>query len=167
MGWLKKLIGATAAAAPQSARPPVTPAAVAQASGDARLKLCRRAVPDDGRGFVFIDGDDEVEVRGEAHCQAALEAYVGGKCSEGYDESCVARLVREADNQYDANAVMVLLGNQKVGYIARELAADVGALIDSAGDNHVVCAAYLRGGWDRGGGDTGQFGIQVVLPGAR
>jgi hypothetical protein len=51
-------------------------------------------------------------------------------------------LRRETDNQYDRNAVGVFSGRSKVGYLPRNLAAEVAGYLD-AGGRHSVTVAHL------------------------
>lgn len=49
------------------------------------------------------------------------------------DRTQSARFVREPDNQYDANAVMVIVADKKIGYLPRDKAARLAAIIDPKG----------------------------------
>lgn len=118
--------------------------------------------------YVALEGGGEVETVGEAQYQDALERICGGKWTDPtgcWDMLVRAWLRRERDNRYDPNAVVVNVGEAKVGYLNREDAKRYGDMLESLERNHLVgcCDARIRGGWDRGDGDTGTFGIFLDL----
>jgi len=104
-----------------------------------------------------------LEVVGESHYQAELMRVGGGKTESGpVRPRVIAELVREPRNRHDRNAVAVQVGGSTVGYIAREDAPRVGHVVDHMW-NHgypATVAATIIGGWDRGGGNVGSFGIR-------
>lgn len=106
------------------------------------------------------------EVVGESHYQDTLANAVGGRGEEPVDHPCVVFLIPEPTNPYDKKAVRVVLGGQTVGYLSRSAASadgPVAGLLAGTG-NHVRCKARIVGGWNRGMGDIGSFGILVDLP---
>jgi hypothetical protein len=110
-----------------------------------------------------------VDVVGEATYQSALERIAGGKTPEGGQRKrFTAQLVREPTNKWDRNAVRCDIGGQPVGYLSRDEASAFHAVIDglTSEGTPATCRASLSGGWDRGGGDTGHFGVvlNVVTP---
>lgn len=115
---------------------------------------------------VMLPGGADVEVKGEANYQDALSAICGGKCHDGYQKSVVATLLPEPANKYDKNAVQVYVENRLVGYVNKRDAAQYSPIlmemrrkIDATG----ACGAVVVGGWDRGSGDEGHFGIWLKL----
>ena len=109
-------------------------------------------------------GPDRIEVKGESHYQDAFAAIVGPKTHEGYDAPAVAALEPEPHNRYDRNAVAVLVEGRKVGYVNREVAAEIqGGVLAWAQrtGRPVTVDARIVGGWDRGGGDAGHYGIWI------
>jgi hypothetical protein len=56
---------------------------------------------------VQLPGGHRVEVARESYYQDALEKVCGGRSGNSAYLSCVAELVPEPDNPYDANAVAV------------------------------------------------------------
>lgn len=115
---------------------------------------------------VLLPGGRDVEVKGEAQYQEALSAICGGKCADGHQKKVTAALLPEPDNRYDRNAVQVFVENRLVGYINRDDAADYSPVLQrmlrkvkATG----ACDAVIVGGWDRGAGDTGHFGIWLKL----
>jgi hypothetical protein len=114
---------------------------------------------------VVLSGGLEVDVVGESHYQDALTAIVGGKRPESVRIPTQATLVPEPDNPYDPNAVAVYIDGRKVGHLPR-LAAQAFAPVGRrlAEQQQVgACSATITGGWDRGDGDTGHFGVILDL----
>lgn len=115
------------------------------------------------------DDDDEafdVPVVGESNYQAALESICGGRTEDGVDKIVDAALVLEDSNPYDAQAVRVDIEGKTVGYLSRanarrfrERLAGSGGEVGSA----LACKARIRGGWDRGDGDRGHYGVSLNL----
>lgn len=129
------------AAATSSASPPPTPAATA------------------GRMLRF---DTSIEVVGESNYQAALLAVSGGKTPDGPAQTeHLAQLVAEPSNPYDRNAVRVEIDGRLVGYLPRQFAGRLSAVLREI-EGPAMCQARITGGWDRGGGDTGSFGVVLL-----
>lgn len=109
----------------------------------------------------------DIEVVGESHYQKQFIKFCGGRCLDGHNLEARAHLFLDNDNQYDNQAVAVLLDGEKVGHLPRDVARDFRRAViagDLAAFQTFECAANIRGGWDRGGGDHGQFGIWLDLP---
>jgi len=117
-------------------------------------------------GNVSGPGEFDVEVVGESHYQQALERICGGRTRNGVEKYVTAQLVLEDSNRYDRMAVRVDIEGQTVGYLSRENAREYRRQLKRAGhpDLTVTCDALIRGGWDRGGGDTGNFGVRLDRP---
>lgn len=114
---------------------------------------------------IKLRGGSEVPIVGESHYQHALSRICGGKSHDGHHRGCIAALVREPDNEYDRHAVAVQIDAEKVGYLSRDDAKAYAPVLDRlAGDGCVgACDAEIRGGWNRGGGDEGHFGVMLFL----
>lgn len=114
------------------------------------------------------NGSFSFEVVGESHYQAAFSAIYGSKTEDGLDEIAVAQLVLEDDNKHDNKAVRVEIENRTVGYlprgVAREFRKAVGDNSSAKGYQAFLVDARVKGGWDRGGGDTGHYGVWLDLP---
>lgn len=107
---------------------------------------------------------EAVEVVGESNYQPALLAAAGGKTPDGAAKTeHIAVLVPEPFNPYDKNAVRVEIRGRLVGYVPKAKARELTAMIREA-RAPVGCRARITGGWDRGDGDTGSFGV-VLLDG--
>ena len=109
------------------------------------------------------NGDFDFQVVGEAHCQDTLEDICGGRTEDGVNHECVALLVYDNGNEYDANAVAIFVEGSRVGYLPRAVAQDYRATMRTLNPEAapVGCRAVIRGGWDRGGDDVGHFGISL------
>src|SRR5262245_21483756 len=105
-------------------------------------------------------------VVGESHYQEAIEAICGPRSDEGEDRRVDARLVLENDNPYDSMAVRVDIQGRTVGYLSREHARQYRKQLERAGhpSTDAFCTARIRGGWDRGEGGQGHYGVFLDLP---
>jgi HIRAN domain len=114
---------------------------------------------------VMLSGGLEVGVVGESHYQDALTAIVCGKRPESVPIPTQATLVLEPDNPYDPNAVAVYIAGRKVGHLPRPAAQAFAPVGRRLADQQQVgaCSASITGGWDRGDGDTGHFGVTLDL----
>jgi hypothetical protein len=116
---------------------------------------------------VTIHGDREVDVVGESRHQDDLLELTGGRRRYGgVHTETVAELVPEPENPADPNAVIVRIDGRHVGYLRRRDVEWLAPLIDESHDLHGFssCRAVIAGGWDRGRGDVGWFGVTLLLP---
>jgi hypothetical protein len=139
-------------------------------------RLLDEAGPIRGRGLVeggplgeavTIPGDVEVPVVGEGRHQDELLALTGGhRHYAGARMHIAAELVPEPDNRYDRDAISVEIAGLQVGYLRHPDALGYRPAIDEAraGEGRATCEAIIRGGWDRGRGDVGAFGVVLLLP---
>lgn len=106
------------------------------------------------------------EIVGESHYQAALAKITGGISRDGCDYETIASIVLENDNPHDSQAVRVDIEGHTVGYFAREDARAYRKRLAETGHPSSIgtCKAVIRGGWDRGNGDEGMFGVKLDLP---
>lgn len=121
----------------------------------------------DGRGRVSLAGDGDVDVVGESHHQDALLALTGGvRRFGGVAAEAIAELVPEPRNRADPDAVAVTIDGTPVGYLRHRDAVRLRPDVDEARRRTGVatCRAVIRGGWDRGRGDVGAFGVVLLLP---
>src|SRR3989442_11547696 len=103
---------------------------------------------------------------GESHDQEALEAICVPRADEGEDRRVEARLVMENDNPHDSMAVRVDIQGQTVGHLSREQARQYRKQHERAGyaSTDAYCDGRIRGGWDRGEGGQGHYGVFLDLP---
>jgi len=132
--------------------------------GRDRRRLVRRL----GEGVaVTLPGDREIDVVGESRHQDELLALTGGERRYGgVDVEVVATLIPEPENAFDPGAIAVTMDGCPVGYLRRHDAARLAPLVHAAGrrEGAATCLARIRGGWDRGRGDVGGFGVVLMLP---
>ena len=126
----------------------------------------RNAIPNPLPGLPSIKGDAffSYELAGESHYQEALERIVGGRRSAAVYFRVIAVLSSEPNNPYDANAIVIRINDEKVGYIRKQDNVSLRHQLDMlevSGD--VQCRAEIAGGWDHGRGDIGKFGLKLDL----
>jgi hypothetical protein len=111
-------------------------------------------------------GTYDVDVVGESHYQGALESICGGRSEDGHRLKVEAFLVPENDNPHDSKAIRVYIQDRTVGYLDRETARSFREEMAQIGMSGVAakCRAIIVGGWDRGSGDRGHFGVKIDLP---
>jgi hypothetical protein len=118
-------------------------------------------------GPTTLAAETLVDVVGESAHQDALLAITGGRRTwSGVHHHAVARLVPDDDNPYDPNAIGVLVEDRPVGHLPREVARAYRPTVEDAivDTGAATCRAEIRGGWERGHGDVGCFGVVVRLP---
>ena len=116
---------------------------------------------------ITVSGDRGVDVVGESYHQDALLEIAGGSRHYGGVElEAVASLVPDPDNVHDRDAVEVRIGALPVGHLRHDDAVALRPLIDESIELHGAanCPADIRGGWDRGRGEVGFFGVELQLP---
>jgi HIRAN domain-containing protein len=96
-------------------------------------------------------------VRGESEYRKTLRRLTGKPRRAGYLIPVEADLVREPANPDDSNAFRVEVGGELVGYLAREVAAQVAGAFDRARCRSMQVCAILRGG------STDSPGVSVHL----
>ncbi len=111
-------------------------------------------------------GDHEIDVVGESHYQRQLEAICGGRSRESAQVKTTAVLVLDDNNPYDSKAVRVEIHGYVIGHLSRENAREYRKQLKEAGHPKITasCKALIVGGWDRGNGDRGHFGVRLYLP---
>jgi hypothetical protein len=145
----------------QKPRPPV--------SGDpvgARLAVLDEHWPRDERGIPSWAGTSNwnLQVAGESHYQSELLSLVGGEKRRGGANKLVeAVLLPDPENQFDPHAVKVTIRGKTVGYLPRSTAR---TWRKSQSESYipegcVKVMALICGGWDRGDGDEGHFGVKL------
>lgn len=118
--------------------------------------------PASAAGATMASFTRPIEVVGESNYQSALLAAAGGKTADGPARTeHLALLVPEPSNPYDKNAVRVEIGGRLVGYLSRAVARELSADLRRIG-TPLACHARITGGWNRGGGDTGSFGVVLL-----
>lgn len=113
-----------------------------------------------GSAFAEAEADlSHMEVVGESHWQENLERLAGGRTEDGADLLVKVTLRPDPGNVHDANAVIVEVDELQVGFLSRESAKEYRAAFGGAIVHDYP--ARIVGGWDRGGGDSGSFGVKL------
>lgn len=118
-------------------------------------------------GPVSLTGEVDVDVVGESFHQDDLLAVTGGaRHYGGVDLEVVATLIPDPDDERDPAAVVVAVDGRPVGWLRHDDAVAYRQAIVAAEDlfGEATCRARIRGGWDRGHGDLGAFGVVLRLP---
>jgi hypothetical protein len=118
-----------------------------------------------GLQVIPLRGGTTVEVVGESFHQDALEEITGGKTENSIYLPVTAMLVPEPNNPHDRNAIAVEIEGKPVGHLSREGASAYSKLAKQLLRRSAVgsCAAEIRGGWRRPGGDEGYYGVVLDL----
>jgi hypothetical protein len=107
-------------------------------------------------------------VVGESHYQRHLRKLVGPRSAEGVRAKFIAFLVPEPDNQFDENAVMVLIDGDQVGYLMAENAIDfLSGMEEIERPGHVAAVdAVVSGGFQKKNGSWAHYGVwlDITLP---
>jgi hypothetical protein len=125
-------------------------------------ELVRASALNPDLSAVYLEGDGRfrLPVVGESFCEGAFLELCGPRRPEGYDVVVEAALIPENDNRHDPKAVRVEVMGKKVGYLSRSMARRFRMRFAR---RTVYCRAKIVGGWDRGGNDSGNFGVRLDL----
>jgi len=88
-------------------------------------------------------------VRGEDRYQEAIRSLAGPPRKHGYLIPVAVNLSREPKNPSDEKALLAEVNGLKVGYLAREFAAQASPVMDKARCSNFVLAGLIRGGANR------------------
>jgi hypothetical protein len=133
-------------------------------------RLLFRSAPDTQTvptaGNIRGPGEFACEVVGESKYQHHLERIAGGRSEDSAELRKQAVLALEDDNPHDKNAVCVRIDGLRIGYLSREMAKSYRRQLkkQQLPIAHYWCDALIVGGWERGGGDRGHFGVRLDLP---
>lgn len=111
---------------------------------------------------VTISGEVPVEVVGESFHQDELLSLAGGnRRFGGVDLEAVAALV-----PVEGNGIEVRIDDMPIGYLSQIDARRFTDLVEEIIEQYGLATsrASIRGGWDRGGGDIGMFGVTLSMP---
>ncbi len=116
-------------------------------------------------GIELYAGAGGIAIVGESNYRDALVQLTGGQRREGVKQYLTAALVPEPTNRYDSNAISVRIGGQLVGYLSKGDAFRYKTVFDRLmrSGRTAYCSAQVRAGWDRGGGDRGDFSVTVYV----
>lgn len=98
------------------------------------------------------------DVVGESKYQKNFEKLVGPKTEDGFEEEVTVELVPEPTNPKDPSAVAAYVRGTQLGYLSKLSARD---FVARNGTARRQMHGTIVGGWDRGDGDTGHFGLKL------
>jgi hypothetical protein len=107
-----------------------------------------------------------VDVAGESFYEDSFSALCGDRTIEGVKIVTRAHLYLEDENPYDKCAVKVTINGYPVGYLSRADARAFRRLVrygELSLHETFECAALICGGWDRGDGKQGNYGVRLDL----
>lgn len=138
-------------------RPPPSP------SHPTEIDDRRTGVPEGA--LALLAGAGGIDIVGEASYRSTIEDAVGGRHRDGVKMYLTASIHAEPTNEFDNDAVVIELGGRTVGHLARADAQRYKRAFIRLTERGQVgsCSAQIRGGWDRGGGDTGEYGVTVYI----
>jgi hypothetical protein len=126
---------------------PIAPAE-ARAVPDAVEPAEGRLLKDNCVDWSRFDDCRRVPVVGYDFHQPGLRAVTGGQMRPDLRYECRARLVREPDNEHDVNAVKVMVGAQKIGYIkagsAKRMQKRLRAITEAGTVEDYTCLIRIR-----------------------
>jgi len=116
--------------------------------------------------FLLGTAKFELEITGEEHYQAALEAVCGPRQPRGVNRFETAWLILEDIHPNGKNAVRVEIRGKKVGYLSREAAIKYRQQLLARGKPNAVgqCQAVIKGGWISSDGRKGPFCVWLDIP---
>lgn len=85
-------------------------------------------------------------IAGESHHASGFAAAVGRRRERGYLQPVDVTLVREPENAHDSNAIRAEISGSKIGYIVKDVAADLAPQMDQAGAAQCVVPGIVRDG---------------------
>jgi hypothetical protein len=107
-----------------------------------------RLMNDDRVDWSRFDDCRRVSVVGYDFHQSGLRAVTGGQMRPDLRYECRARLVREPDNEHDVNAVKVMVGDQKIGYVkagsAKRMQKRLRAIAEAGAAEDYTCLIRIR-----------------------
>lgn len=113
------------------------------------------------------DGRFSIAVVGESKYMNSFRRICGPRTADGVNMRIQAYLTMENNNKFDDQAVRVSIKGHTVGYLPRAVARDFRRSVVGAGHGAsqvFACEALIRGGWDDGRGNVGNYGVVLDLP---
>lgn len=107
-----------------------------------------RLLNEDRVDWSRFDDCRRVPVVGYDFHQPGLRAVTGDQMRPDLRYECRARLVREPDNEHDVNAVKVMVGDQKIGYVkagsAKRMQKRLRAITEAGTVEDYTCLIRIR-----------------------
>lgn len=117
-------------------------------------------------GTIDGPGEFDFDIVGESFYQQNLSKICGRKTEDGHRLFTTATIIPYDTNPKDDQAVRVEINGLIVGHFAKDSARTYRSqlLKNGIAGSAITCNAIIVGGWDRGSGDTGHFGVKLDLP---
>lgn len=111
---------------------------------------------------VESDGSFSFDIVGEASYQSELKKIAGPKSVESKEHHCQALLICEDNNKHDRHAVCVVIQDNVVGYLPREVARDYRKWLIKIDTSMPIVAANAKivGGW-KDERSEGHYGVKL------
>jgi hypothetical protein len=115
---------------------------------------------------VVLDGNKIVPAVGESHYQPALRRCCGAQSWQDVRHECEAVLMLEPENQYDAMAIAVYAGGEKVAHLSRADAREWHPILEVLDEHGCVASSRAMIAGHGPGPDTAtrNLGIFLHLP---
>lgn len=108
----------------------------------------------------------DFDIVGESFYQDNLMRIAGGKSETNRRIITTATIIPYDTNPHDPQAVRVEIEGLTVGHLTRDSAREYRRQLKQKGVENGIftCSAVILGGWDRGNGDEGHFGVKLDIP---
>nr|WP_314540070.1 HIRAN domain-containing protein [uncultured Massilia sp.] len=106
------------------------------------------------------------DVAGESFYPDSFSSLCGPRSAEAVNIAKRAQLALQDDNPHDKYAVRVTIDGYPVGHLSREHARAFRRTVrygELSMYEAFECAAIICGGWDKGNGDAGNYGVRLDL----
>lgn len=117
-------------------------------------------------GTIQSSGYFAIDVAGESFYPDSFAALCGPRSVEAVNIAKRAQLTLQDDNPHDKFAVRVTIDGYPVGHLSREHARAFRRTVrygELSKYETFECAAMICGGWDKGNGDAGNYGVRLDL----
>ena len=135
-----------------------------KSSKENKIKEQRLKAPVSGPHVVTNLKSYPSEIVGESFYQNNLKIITGGFKRDSQTHDLPGLISLDPDNQYDKNAVRVDIEGKIVGFLPKDQALRVGAIMKDQGVTCAAVDARIRGGWRTNQHDEGQFGVCLRMP---
>lgn len=120
-----------------------------------------------GEEILILEGSDSLEIVGESYRQNELWKIVGKRTSERIRLEVIATIKADRENKYDPNAIAAFVNGAHVGFVAKELAAEINEeltlLLQQNPGKVIGLRGVIAGGGEREDGQ-GMLGLFLDYP---
>ena len=115
----------------------------------------------------ILDRGSYVEVAGARNYKLEIKRALGDKAKYQFNVEVECQLIPEVDNPYDPNAIAVKLKNLTIGYVPREIAADLSPIVKRLVSSKYIPVTSCRLYWqppNRDHDSDGWVNAGITLP---